>query len=90
MMFRFSLLLTALQVKRLFSPLSAVGRTNQARPIISHDRRILVNSTDAAADGKKKRRRKQPPGSINEHGSFHASLEKVEALEDEDDIEDMT
>ena len=95
-MFRFSLIsLTALFCKNVeaFSPLSAVvGRTNQARPIISHDRYAhSTTALNAAADGKKKRRRKQPPGiaSPNEDPS-KASLEKIEALEEEDDIDDMT
>jgi hypothetical protein len=95
MMFRFSLIsLTALLCKDVeaFSPLSAVGRTNQARTIISRDPfAYSTTALDAAADGKKKRRRKQPPGvaSPNTDPSL-ASLEKVEALEEEDDIEDMT
>jgi hypothetical protein len=95
MMFRFSLIsLTALLCRNVeaFSPLSAVGRTNQARSIISHDR-YSTTALDAAADGKKKRRRKQPPGIASPNTNSDpskASLEKIEALEDEDDIEDMT
>lgn len=73
--------------------MSAVGRTNQqARPIISHDRYAYsTTALDAAADGKKKRRRKQPPGIASPNTDpSKASLEKIEALEEEDDIEDMT
>jgi hypothetical protein len=98
MMFRFSLIsLTALLCRNVeaFSPLSAVGRTNIARPIISQHDRYAFSTTalNAAADGKKKRRRKQAPApeiaSPNEDPS-KASLEKIEALEEEDDIDDMT
>jgi hypothetical protein len=78
-----------------FSPLSAVGR-HQAQPTLSHDpysttaatTRTLV-TLDAAADGKKKRRRKQTPG-ITSTDPVKTSLEKVEELQEEDDIDDLT
>jgi hypothetical protein len=95
MMFRFSLIsLTALLCRNVeaFSPLLAVGRTNQARPIISRDPYAYsTTALDAAADGKKKRVRKQRPGVASPNTDpSKASLEKIEALEEEDDIDDMT
>jgi hypothetical protein len=95
MMFRFSLIsLTALLCRNVeaFSPLSAVGRTNQARSIISRDPYAYsTTALDAAADGKKKRVRKQPPGVASSNTDpSKASLEKIEALEEEDDIDEMT
>jgi hypothetical protein len=98
MMLRFlSISLTAILCRNVeaFSPLSAVGR-HQAQSIISHDSysttatapRTLV-TLDAAADGKKKRRRKQAPGTTSAD-PVQTSLEKVDQLQEEDDIDDLT
>jgi hypothetical protein len=97
MMFRFlSISLTAALCRNVaveaFSPLSVVGRHQaQSRPIISHNPYSSTTALDAAGDGKKKRRRKQPPGIASPNADpVKKTLEKIEALEEEDDMEDMT